>query len=80
MKKPTEDLTRREVEVLTLLATGASRRAISQLLSLSEETVKEYITRASKRLGAANKTHAVALALALGIITPFNQDRPPSTA
>jgi LuxR family quorum sensing-dependent transcriptional regulator len=76
MKMSTEKLTRREIEVMTLTAKGKTRGEISQLLSLSEKTVKDYIVRACKKLRAVNKTHAVALALTSGLISPFGQRNP----
>jgi DNA-binding CsgD family transcriptional regulator len=69
--KTTEKLTRREIEVMTLTAIGKKRNDISQSLSISEGTVKDYIARACHKLHAVNKTHAVALAVAMGLITPF---------
>lgn len=72
-KTPTEKLTRREIEVMTLTALGKTRSAISQTLSISEETVKDYIVRACRKLNATNKTHAVALAVTLRLITPCKQ-------
>lgn len=68
---PTEKLARREIEVMTLTAVGKTRPEISQILCLSKETVKDYIVRSCRKLHAVNKTHAVALAVTLGLITPF---------
>lgn len=76
---PIETLSDREVEVLTFTANGATRREIAKLLSLSGETVKDYLDRACKKLRAVNKTHAVALAVHLGIITPFGKKPPQRT-
>lgn len=73
IKPPAKKVTRREIEVLTLTATGKTRGEISQILSISEETVKDYVVRACRKLYAINKTHAVALAMTLGIITPFER-------
>ncbi|MGI8913660.1 MAG: response regulator [Chloroflexota bacterium] len=63
-----EDLTEREQEVLTLLAGGASNRAISTALSLAESTVKNHVSTILAKLHAANRTHAVSLARAQGLI------------
>jgi len=76
VKTPTEKLTPREIEVMTLTAKGKTRGEISRILSLSEETVKDYIARACRKLDAVNKTHAVALAVMLGLITPCGQRTP----
>jgi DNA-binding CsgD family transcriptional regulator len=76
IKMPTETLTKREIEVMTLTATGKTRNEISQILSLSEETVKDYIVRACRKLNAVNKTHAAVLAVILGLITPYETRSP----
>jgi DNA-binding CsgD family transcriptional regulator len=60
----------REIEVITWTARGKTRWEISQILSISEETVKDYLENACKKLGATNKTHATALALVHGLIRP----------
>ena len=75
-KMPTKRLTQREIEVITLTAVGKTRGEISQRLSISEETVKDYIFRACRKLHAVNKTHSVALAVTLGLITPFGRRNP----
>lgn len=74
MTAPTAKLTRREHEVMTLTAIGKTRNEISRSLSISEETVKDYIVRACRKLRAVNKTHAVALAVTLGLITPYERN------
>lgn len=56
-------LTPREREVLQWAAMGKTAWETAQLLNLSEKTVKFYLLRACERLGANNKTHAVAVAL-----------------
>lgn len=55
------DLTEREAEVLALVAKGHSVREIAARLGLSYQTVRGALSRAIKRLGARNRTHAVAL-------------------
>lgn len=70
---PAAKLTRREIEVMTLTAMGKTRGEISQSSSISKETVKDYAVRACRKLHAVNKTHAVALAVTLGLITPFKR-------
>jgi LuxR family transcriptional regulator, quorum-sensing system regulator BjaR1 len=80
IKMPTENLARREIEVMTLTAIGKTRPEISQVLHLSKETVKDYIARSCRKLHAVNKTHAVALAVTLGLITPFKRRTPKDTA
>lgn len=62
--------TQRELEVLTWTARGKTRRDIAAILQISDETVKDHLERACARLGAVNKTHAVARALKADLITP----------
>jgi DNA-binding NarL/FixJ family response regulator len=56
-------LTRRQREILQLLANGESTTVAARELGLSEETVKTHTKNALARLGARNRTHAVAIAL-----------------
>lgn len=56
-------LTRRQREILQLLADGESTTFAARQLDLSEETVKTHTKNALARLGAKNRTHAVAIAL-----------------
>jgi DNA-binding CsgD family transcriptional regulator len=57
-------LTRRELEVLRLLAGGAPNREIGERLVLSAGTVKFHVNSVLRKLGAANRTQAVARYLA----------------
>lgn len=61
-------LTDRECSVLTLLAEGMSHDEIGAKLSISGETVRTHVRKASKRLGAATRTETVAKALRMGLI------------
>lgn len=56
-------LTRRQREIMQLLANGESATFAARELDLSEETVKTHTKHAVARLGARNRTHAVAIAL-----------------
>ena len=56
-------LTRRQREILHLLADGGSTAVAARELGLSEETVKTHTKNVLARLGARNRTHAVAIAL-----------------
>jgi len=56
-------LTRRQREILQLLADGESTTVAARELDLSEETVKTHTKHALARLGARNRTHAVAIAV-----------------
>jgi DNA-binding NarL/FixJ family response regulator len=56
-------LTRRQRQILQLLANGESTTVAARELDLSEETVKSHTKHAVARLGAKNRTHAVAIAV-----------------
>lgn len=64
----TPQLSPREQETITLLALGYSRAQIAQTLSISEHTLRVYVESARFKLGASNTTHAVAVAIAQGLI------------
>ncbi len=63
-------LSPRERDVLSLLASGRSRAEASDYLKISEHTFRVYVDAARHKLGALNTTHAVAKALANGLILP----------
>lgn len=63
-----EALTPREVEVLKHLAEGNRNKDIGERLFISEETVKVHIKHIMEKLGASDRTQAVALAVRRGII------------
>ena len=63
-----EPLTSRELEVLTLLATGRSNQAIAGHLVVALDTVKKHVSHIMDKLGAANRTEAVTRARELGLI------------
>jgi len=63
-----EVLTEREVEVLREVAGGNRNREIAERLFISEETVKVHIKHIMEKLGAKDRTEAVAIALRRGII------------
>jgi DNA-binding NarL/FixJ family response regulator len=63
-----EDLTAREVEVLRQLGGGNRNRDIAELLFISEETVKVHIKHIMEKLGAKDRTQAIAIAVRRGII------------
>ncbi len=56
-------LTRRQREILQLLANGESAAVAARELDLGEETIKTHTKNALARLGAKNRTHAVAIAI-----------------
>ncbi|CUH75921.1 putative transcriptional activator protein TraR [Tritonibacter multivorans] len=61
-------LSPRELASLALLAEGKSRAKAAEALDISEHTLRVYIETARKKLGAQNTTHAVAKAVATGLI------------
>jgi LuxR family maltose regulon positive regulatory protein len=64
-----ESLTEREVEVLGLLAAGRSNQRIAEELVVTLDTVKKHVSHLLDKLGAANRTEAVARARELGLIS-----------
>ena len=63
-----ENLTARETEVLKHVADGNRNRDIAELLFISEETVKVHIKHIMDKLGAKDRTQAIAIAVRRGII------------
>jgi DNA-binding NarL/FixJ family response regulator len=63
-----EDLTAREIEVLRHVAGGNRNRDIADLLFISEETVKVHIKHIMDKLGAKDRTQAIAIAVRRGVI------------
>ena len=61
-------LTPREIEVLRQVAGGNRNRDIAELLSISEETVKVHIKHIMDKLGANDRTQAIAIAVRRGFI------------
>lgn len=65
----TDDLSSRELDVLRLAATGRSNRDIGVALAIREPTVKTHMSTILAKLGASDRTHAVAIAVQRGYIT-----------
>jgi len=63
-----ESLTPREIDVLRHVASGNRNRDIAERLFISEETVKVHIKHIMEKLGASDRTQAVAIAVRRGII------------
>jgi LuxR family maltose regulon positive regulatory protein len=63
-----DPLTRRELEVLAMLAAGTANQAIAEELFVTVFTVKKHVSHVLGKLGAANRTEAVARARELGLI------------
>ena len=69
-EKKRDDLgiTRREMEILALVAQGMSNREIAGMLYVSENTVKTHCSRAFDKLGARRRTQAVQLGKEFGLL------------
>lgn len=63
-----EPLTPAEIRILQLLAEGYSNRALTEKLFVSDSTVRTHLRNINGKLGAANRTQAVAMARRLGLI------------
>jgi DNA-binding NarL/FixJ family response regulator len=61
-------LTRREIEVLQLIATGNPNKIVADKLSVTEDTIKMHVKSILSKLGANDRTHAVTIALKRGIM------------
>lgn len=63
-----EQLTKREKEVISMLAQGASNKEIADKLFVRDVTIKTHLNAIFKKLKVTNRTQAVLLAIQLGII------------
>ena len=63
-----ETLTPRELEVLELLADGLPNKRIAARLGMSPETVKFHVSQICGKLGVANRTEAVRVAIRRGLL------------
>jgi len=63
-----ESLSKREIEVLQKVAGGNRNSDIAALLFISEDTVKGHIKHIMEKLGASDRTDAVAIGIRRGII------------
>jgi DNA-binding NarL/FixJ family response regulator len=72
---PTDEaLSARELEVLNLVAQGASNRAIGKALHISEATVKSHLIHIFSKLDVANRTAAVTAAVRQGLLQLDDRD------
>jgi DNA-binding NarL/FixJ family response regulator len=67
-KLPSVSLTPREVEVLRLLADGASNKIIAHKLGISDHTVKFHVTSILSKMNAGTRTEAVTLGVRMGLV------------
>jgi DNA-binding NarL/FixJ family response regulator len=68
------NLTPREREVLDLMARGLANKQIAARLGISERTVKFHVSAVFAKLGASNRTEAVARAARLGLVNIGNRE------
>jgi len=68
-RKRVRVVTRREEEVLQLIADGCSTVEVAKSLSISQKTVKNHLTSIYQKLDARDRTQAMLQALRLGIVT-----------
>ena len=71
-------LTRRETEILQLVAAGLSNKEIAAQLVITEGTVKNHVHNALEKLHLSNRTQAAAYTVAQGLVQP--RPEPPPTA
>jgi len=63
-----QHLTRKEIDLLQLMASGMSNKAIAEKLCVSENTVKYHLKNIMQKLGTQNRTEAVAHAIRVGLL------------
>lgn len=70
MRRPEPDavLTARETEVLRLVGTGHSNKQVAVALGIGESTVKTHLLKVFEKLGVADRTRAVTLAMERGLL------------
>ncbi len=71
---PEVALTRREVEVLSLVARGFGNKEVGDVLGTAPGTVKAHVQSILSKLGAKDRTHAVTIALRRGIIHLYSPE------
>ena len=68
MPDPLEQLTKREHEILGLMATGCSNKEMSHVLHKSEGTIKNHVSNILSKLGVRDRTRAVLVAIEKGLL------------
>ena len=76
MKKKTEDLTERELDVVQWMARGKSNKVIGKILFITDSTVKAHLTSIYKKFGVTNRTEAAMKARDKGIIPDQDSEQP----
>ena len=67
-------LTRRELEILKLVAEGHSNGDVAAALWVTEQTVKFHLSNVFRKLGVSNRTHATRKAHQLGLVADDESD------
>jgi DNA-binding NarL/FixJ family response regulator len=75
-RRPRMPLSRREFQVLQLVAEGLENAGIAKILYLSVETVRTHVKSILRKLSARDRTHAVTIAFRGGILIPQAEDPP----
>ena len=70
-RKELLELNEREIEILQLVAQGATNREIAKTLFLSEQTIKNYLSNIFLKLHVNNRSEAVASAIREGLISVY---------
>jgi DNA-binding NarL/FixJ family response regulator len=71
-----QPLSRREYQVLQLIADGLENQAIAKILYVSVETVRTHVKSILRKLSARDRTHAVAVAFRSGVLTVNQEEHP----
>jgi DNA-binding NarL/FixJ family response regulator len=71
-----QPLSRREYQVLQLIADGLENQAIAKVLYVSVETVRTHVKSILRKLSARDRTHAVAVAFRSGVLVVNQEDHP----
>jgi len=74
------ELTRREIEILMLVAEGYSNSQLARMLWVTEQTVKFHLSNIYRKLNVANRTEASRWAQLQGLLTPENGPRESTAA
>jgi DNA-binding NarL/FixJ family response regulator len=69
VKDITTPLTRKELQVLTFIAEGNSNKQIANLLSISDQTIKNHVSAILRKINANYRAHAVFIAIRDGLIS-----------
>lgn len=69
VKKRISELTKREIDVLKMIASGAFNKEIASTLNISERTVKNHISNIFKKIQVSDRTQAAVFVIKNGIIT-----------